>query len=175
MYLSPSQHGRWCNYRILRCCLSNAGRRRTALELDIEIAFTPSLPTVQFQNLRKTVAEGEVFVVQPTIPINTGRASVPTSSEYFLWPADGWMNWDESTASFRGAVPAKMPIFIGAGKIRRLHTPAGADRATLHLACSLLHLTEQHDGSRVSHSHIIIHIFVRRAANHDRSLRSSRI
>jgi hypothetical protein len=83
-------------------------------ELDVEIAFTPSLPTVQFKNLRNTITEGEVFVVQPNIPIRASRARCAIETEYFLGPGHGWLSWDDNTASFRGAVPAKMASLIGA-------------------------------------------------------------
>ncbi len=61
-------------------------------DLDVEIAFTPSLPTVEFQNLRNTIAEGEMFVLQPTIPIRAGRASCATESEFFIGPGYGWLD-----------------------------------------------------------------------------------
>ena len=88
-------------------------------QLDVEIAFTPSLPTVQFQNLRNTIPEGGVFVLQPTMPIRATRASRPTESEYVIGPGGGcgWLGWDDSTASFRGAVPAKMASLIGAERV----------------------------------------------------------
>ena len=86
-------------------------------DLDVEIAFTPSLPTVHFHNLRNTIAEGEVFNLQPTVSIRAGRASCPTLSEYFIGPGAGWLSWDDSTASFHGAVPAMMASLIGAERI----------------------------------------------------------
>lgn len=92
-------------------------------ELDVEMAFTPSLPTVQFKNLRNTITEGEVFVVQPNIPIRAGRASCAIESEYFLGPGCGWLSWDNNTASFRGAVPAKMASLIGAERVDAYTVP----------------------------------------------------
>ncbi|RMY18924.1 hypothetical protein D0867_05006 [Hortaea werneckii] len=85
-------------------------------QLAVEICFTAALPTVQFQDLRNVVGEGERFSLKPTLDVQP--SSLTTTIDFFLGPVEEeWLSWSDSLQAFCGTVPQRRAAYCGAGRL----------------------------------------------------------
>ncbi|KAI7219919.1 hypothetical protein KC333_g2693 [Hortaea werneckii] len=85
-------------------------------QLAVEICFTAALPSVQFQDLRNVVGEGERFSLKPNL--NVPPSSSTTTIDFFLGPIEEeWLSWSETLQAFCGTVPQRRAAYCGAGRL----------------------------------------------------------
>ena len=93
-------------------------------QLDIDLAFAPNLPTVDFHDLRNVIAEGDEFHLKPTLPTRAHRGILSVAAEYFIGPGtDGWIRWDDRNECFRGVIPPTLASHIGAERFESYTIP----------------------------------------------------
>ncbi|KAI7256112.1 hypothetical protein KC343_g4263 [Hortaea werneckii] len=85
-------------------------------QLAVEIRFTAALPSVQFQDLRNVVCEGERFLLKPILDVPP--SSLTTTIDFFLGPIEEeWLSWSDSLQTFCGTVPQRRAAHCGAGRL----------------------------------------------------------
>ncbi|KAI7550188.1 hypothetical protein KC331_g3335 [Hortaea werneckii] len=85
-------------------------------QLAVEICFTAALPSVQFQDLRNAVGEGERFSLKPNLDVPP--LSSTTTIDFFLGPIEEeWLSWSDSLQAFCGTVPQRRAAYCGAGRL----------------------------------------------------------
>ncbi|KAI7483066.1 hypothetical protein KC351_g5377 [Hortaea werneckii] len=85
-------------------------------QLAVEICFTAVLPSVQFQDLRNVIGEGERFLLKPILDVPP--SSLTTNIDFFLGPIEEeWLSWSDSLQTFCGTVPQRRAAYCGAGRL----------------------------------------------------------
>ncbi|RMZ04900.1 hypothetical protein D0860_06155 [Hortaea werneckii] len=85
-------------------------------QLAVEICFTAALPSVQFQDLRNVVGEGERFLLKPVMDVPP--SSLTTTIDFLLGPIEEeWLSWSDSLQTFCGTVPQRRAAYCGAGRL----------------------------------------------------------
>ncbi|KAI6910763.1 hypothetical protein D0869_14048 [Hortaea werneckii] len=85
-------------------------------QLAVEIRFTAALPSVQFQDLRNVIGEGERFLLKPTLDVPPSSST--TTIDFFLGPIEEeWLSWSDSLQAFCGTVPQRRAAYCGAGRL----------------------------------------------------------
>ncbi|GAB1744225.1 hypothetical protein NU219Hw_g1378t1 [Hortaea werneckii] len=85
-------------------------------QLAVEICFTAALPSVQFQDLRNVVGEGERFSLKPNLDVPPSSST--TTMDFFLGPIEEeWLSWSDSLQAFCGTVPQRRAAYCGAGRL----------------------------------------------------------
>ncbi|KAI6794426.1 hypothetical protein KC363_g7973 [Hortaea werneckii] len=85
-------------------------------QLAVEIRFTAALPSVQFQDLRNVIGEGERFLLKPILDVPP--SSLTTTIDFFLGPIEEeWLSWSDSLQTFCGTVPQRRAAYCGAGRL----------------------------------------------------------